>query len=139
MAQWSARLIVAVVTTIAQEVAIVLIVVFALPPVGVRLAPGWLILILVVWGSMMFSLYRAGSSALAKKPMTGFTRMADTTGMVVRALEPRGAVMIRGELWDAVSFDGKRINEGEEVLVLSQQGLKLTVKRAKRGESAGPD
>lgn len=123
------RLIVAIVTTMAQEAAIALIVLLGLPRAGVIVPLQGLIAILVVWGTMATLLYRAGSRALIRKPFPGLYRMVDCKGKVVSTLSPQGVVKVKGELWDAVSSDGRKINTGERVIVVGQDGLKLTVRR----------
>ena len=126
---WTARLVVAIVTTISQEVAIALIVLLGLPQIGVKIPVSGVVAILIVWGAIAISLYRAGSVALTKKPVTGLPNMVDSRGKVVSTLNPKGVVKVRGELWDAMAADGKRINRGEEIIVVAQDRLRLTVSR----------
>jgi membrane protein implicated in regulation of membrane protease activity len=55
--------------------------------------------------------------------MTGLRGIASTD------LDPQGYVQVRGELWQAVVADGlKRVFKGEDVCVVSADGLKLTVR-----------
>jgi membrane-bound serine protease (ClpP class) len=55
--------------------------------------------------------------------------MVGSQGKVVSPLDPQGVVRIKGELWKATSAAG-RIDTGEEVTVVRQEGLKLIVRQA---------
>jgi len=48
---------------------------------------------------------------------------------VVSPLDPDGLVRIRGELWVAESATG-RMDTGEEIVVVGQEGLKLVVDKS---------
>ena len=54
--------------------------------------------------------------------------MVGTVGETVRPLDTKGLVKIRGELWNAVSI-GEKIEAGEEVVVVAQNGLQLSVRK----------
>ena len=56
------------------------------------------------------------------------TTMIGSSGRVVSALNPEGKVKIQGELWRAIAVDAP-INPGEEIMVVKQKGLTLTVTR----------
>ncbi len=49
------------------------------------------------------------------------------TGEVVEPLSPTGRVLINGELWNAVSLSGEAIEKGEQIEVISRDGLTLYV------------
>jgi membrane protein implicated in regulation of membrane protease activity len=63
---------------------------------------------------------------------------ADLVGeraVVVRALEPRGWVRVRGELWRA---EGDRaITAGEEVVIVAAESMRLVVRAAESSSSSG--
>ena len=48
--------------------------------------------------------------------------------MVRTPVDPDGQVFVRGEIWRAVSEDG-RIGEGEQVRIVGVDGLTVHVKR----------
>ncbi|MFC1909752.1 NfeD family protein [Chloroflexota bacterium] len=123
------RLIIAIVTTVLQEAGIAMIVLLALPLADIILPIEALVAIMVAWAVVAFVIYRAGSRALIRKPLP-LTDMKDTRGKVVSPLDPHGAVRIRGETWDAVSQDGRKINNGEVIVVIAQDSLRLTVRKA---------
>ena len=61
--------------------------------------------------------------------------MVGSRGKVVSLLTPEGFVRIKGELWQATSA-GERIDTGEEVTVLGQDGLKLIVRQSNKDDLA---
>jgi membrane-bound ClpP family serine protease len=123
------RLAFAILATLAEEIAIILIVLLVLPRFGVHIPlPG---LIGLVAGVSVYAVisYRQASRALMKEPLAGFTTMVGSRGKVIRPLAPDGLIKIRDELWEATSA-GRRIDAGEEVIVVGQAGLKLVVRKA---------
>jgi membrane-bound serine protease (ClpP class) len=60
--------------------------------------------------------------------------MVGTRGVVASTLSPEGLVKIRGELWGAVS-DGGKIYTGAEVVVVGENGLKLSVRKIDGAEA----
>jgi len=129
--QGTSRLIIAIVSTIFQEAAIAMIVLLALPLADIKIPLPGLIAIMVVWGAIAFVVYRLGSKALTKKPLP-LTEMFGSRGKVVITLNPHGVIRIKNELWDGVSEDRRKINAGEEILVVGQDSLRLTVRRINR-------
>jgi len=126
------RLRLKIMATLAEEIAIVLIVLLVLPRFGVHIPlPSLIGLIagLAVWAVIS---YRFASRALVKKPMAGLSTMVGSRGKVVSPLDPKGLVKIGDELWEATSGD-KPIDIGEEVIVVEQNGLKLVVRRSTSG------
>jgi membrane-bound ClpP family serine protease len=125
------RLLVAIVTSLLDEVAILLLVLWVLPKMGVKI-PWWGIVIFVV-GFIAYAVltYLIGSRALRLKPMAGFTDMTGTEGKAMNQLEPEGWVKIEGELWEARS-EGGPIAEGAKIRVTGQKGLKLRVRGSGR-------
>jgi len=59
------------------------------------------------------------------KKLGGMEGMIGETGLVKKALNPRGTVMVHGELWEAEAETP--ITEGETVRVDSVEGLKIKV------------
>ncbi len=128
------RLIVAILSTLLEEVAIAVLVLWLLPRFDIHLPLAVLVIIMVAWAAYAVITYRMGSRALRKKPVAGLSDMVGTKGKVVSPLDPQGLVRIKGELWKARSAGG-RIATGEEVTVVRQEGLKLVVRREKPGHS----
>jgi membrane-bound serine protease (ClpP class) len=63
--------------------------------------------------------------ARANKVITGQSGMIDTIGIVQTPLAPEGKILIRGELWDAISPTPADV--GAQVRVTSVDGLRLHV------------
>ena len=124
----TARLILAIVSTLLEEAALVVIVLVGLPELGIKVPIGVLITVMVLWGAFSVFLYRIGSRALRKKPVVGLTIMVGSKGKAVNPLAPDGFVRIKGELWEAKSLSG-RIGAREKVVVVGQDGLKLAVRK----------
>jgi membrane-bound ClpP family serine protease len=124
----SARLIWAIVSTLLEEAAIAAIVLRGLPYLGIHHFPlAGLIALMIAWGAYSVITYQRGSRALKKEPLGGLPDMVGSQGEVVSPLAPQGLVRIKGELWQAKSASG-RMDTGEEVSVVGQDGLKLMVR-----------
>jgi len=127
------RLMLTFSATLVEEIAVVLIVLLVLPRFGIHIPlPGFIGMIvgLAVWGAIS---YRFASRALRKKPMVGSTTMVGSRGKVVSPLVPAGVIKIGDELWEAKSA-GRKINTGEEVIVVGQDRLKLVVRKSSAGD-----
>jgi membrane-bound ClpP family serine protease len=122
------RLIIAIITTVLEEAAIAVVVLWLLPKVDVHLPIFVLIIIMLAWAAFAVFTYRMGSRALRKKPVAGLSDMVGSRGEVVSPLDPEGVIKIRGERWVAKSARG-RLNAGEEVTVVGQEGLRLIVRK----------
>ncbi|MFC1907786.1 NfeD family protein [Chloroflexota bacterium] len=123
------RLIVAIVSTLLEEAALAAIVLLGLPKLGIQIPLGGLMAMMVAWGAYAIITYRMGSRALRKKPVVGPLAMMGSKGKVMSPLTPTGFIKINGELWEAISV-GDRVDVGEEIVVVGQEGLKLTVRKS---------
>ena len=130
----TARLIVAIFSTLLEEAALAVIVLWGLPQIDIYIPLPGLIIMMVAWVVLSVVLYRVGSRALRRKPLTGLSNMVDSRGKVVSPLAPDGVIKIKSELWDAKSA-GRKIKTGEVVTVVEQDGLKLSV--CKIGQKRG--
>ena len=117
------RFIIAIVTTVLEEAALVAGVLWGLPRLGVYIPLWVLIIVMVAWTAYAVITYRIGSRALRKKPVVGMT-----------PLTPEGFIRMKGELWRATAMD-KDIEVGDEVFVVSQDGLKLVVRKTNSSDS----
>ncbi len=123
----TARLILAIFSTLLEEAALVVIVLLGLPGLGVHIPLAGLIALMLAWVAFSIFTYRIGSQALIKKPVIGLPAMVGSKGKVVSPLAPDGLVRIKGELWEAESAGGGNIDTGEHIVVVGQQGLRLVV------------
>lgn len=73
---------------------------------------------------------------MAKENKFFLTTMVGTKGRVMRVLNPEGMVRIHGELWQAIASSAP-INPGEEITVIEQEGLMLTVARSNKADTKG--
>jgi membrane-bound serine protease (ClpP class) len=120
------RLVIAIVTNVLEEAALVAAVLWGLPRLGIYVPLWVLIIVMVAWAVCAVIIYRMGSRALRKKPVTGMTAMVGGKARVVTPLAPEGFIRMKGELWRATTADNG-IEVGDEVSVVSQDGLKLIV------------
>lgn len=123
----SGRLILAIISTIMEEVALAIIVLVGLPELGINIPIAVLVLLMAVWAAIAVVSYRAGSRALKRQPAAGIESIIGGRGRVVKTLEPEGLVKIGGELWRAES-DGMQIAVGDEVIVIGRDGSRLIVR-----------
>jgi membrane-bound ClpP family serine protease len=122
------RLIIAIVSSLLDEAIIVAIIILGLPRLGFRLP--LFVTILICTGFLIWAvgLYTIGSRILRKKPLPGFTHMVGLEGCVVKRLAPQGFIRVQGELWESRTENGV-IEAGTDIVVVSQKGLKLVVRR----------
>ena len=98
---------------------------------GLRIS--WLVIIPTVgaMAGLVITAVSMGLRALYRPASTGAAGMLGQVGVVKRALDPEGQVLIDGELWQAVAEDGP-VAAGEMVRVARMDGLTLTVTRSAR-------
>jgi membrane-bound ClpP family serine protease len=122
----------AILSTLLEAAALVTVVLWGLPQLGINIPLAGIIALVSALAAYAVITYRLGSRALKKKPVAGLTDMVSSKGKVVSPLDPEGLVRIKGELWQCRSVD-RRIDAGEEVTVVGQDGLKLIVRRDNSG------
>ncbi|MBA7481153.1 hypothetical protein ES707_16623 [subsurface metagenome] len=132
----SGRLIIAIVSTVLEEAALAAGVLWGLPKLGIQIPLWILIIVMLAWGAYTVITYRMGSRALRRKPVHGLTAMLGSEGKVVSPLAPEGMVRIKGELWRAKSASG-RMDTGEAITVVRQDGLKLIVRKRSPSDLEG--
>lgn len=70
-----------------------------------------------------------GIRAQRKKPTTGIEGIVGEMGEAITNLDPDGQVRVHGEIWKAVSSEGK-VKAGSKIKVERIESLQLTVRRA---------
>jgi membrane-bound ClpP family serine protease len=123
------RLVLAIISNVAWEVAIWAIWRWLLPELGINLHVYVLIGVLVAWAVFGTWLFIFTTRALKKQVTVGLPSMIGAAGKAAVRLAPEGMVKIRGELWSARSDKGN-IDAGEGVVVIGEDGLKLLVRKA---------
>ena len=63
-----------------------------------------------------------------KRPQTGKEEITGLMGTALTALDPRGQIKVKGEIWNARSLDG-RIEKGCRVKIVDMEGLELLVEK----------
>ena len=123
----TARLILAIISTTLEEVAIYVIWRWLLPEFDIRM-PFWvLICVMVAWAVFSVSLFVFTTRTLKKQVPVGLPSMVGTRGKVASPLSPEGLVRIESELWVATSAEGN-IDKGKDIEVVGEDGLKLIVR-----------
>ena len=130
----TARLILAIVSTSLEEVAIVAIWRWLLPEFGIELPLPVLIGVMAAWAAFSVSLFVFTTRTLKRQTVVGLPTMVGSKGKVASPLAPEGLVRIRGELWGATSGEGN-VDMGEEIEVVGEDGLKLVVRRVGTNKS----
>ena len=124
-----ARLIVAIVSTILEEIAIVVIWRWGLPELDIQLPFYVLIAVMVGWLAYSAFIFWFVTRSLRRKLVVGLPTMVGSKGKAVSLLTPEGQVRIKGETWGAEAT-GENIDAGEPIVVVGEDGLKLMVQRA---------
>ena len=125
----TARLILAIVSTSAVEVAFVVIWRWVLPEFDMELPLAVLIIVMVFWAIFAVVDFWLVTRILKRQTLIGLPTMVGSKGKVASPLAPEGLVRIKSELWGAESEEGN-IKKGEEVMVVEQDGLKLIVRKS---------
>ncbi len=92
----------------------------------------WEVILLITALTVAFFSFAIGLGLKAqrKKPTTGVEGMKGSVGFAEENLSPKGRVDIHGEIWNAISTEGK-IKKGEKIVVVDFEGLTLKVKKNK--------
>jgi len=78
-------------------------------------------------GILFIIIGRGAVKALKAKPKTGSEVLIGREAKVIKELNPIGQVMLRSEIWQAKSIDGKTIPEKTEVKIIKVEGNTLFV------------
>ena len=124
----TARLILAIASTLAVEAALYTIWHWMLPEMDIEMPLAALIAVMVAWAVFAAVNFWFVTRVMKRQAVVGLPTMVGGKGKVTSPLAPEGLVMIKGELWEAKSISGN-IDKGEMVTVIEQDGLKLMVRR----------
>ncbi|MFC1954175.1 NfeD family protein [Chloroflexota bacterium] len=113
-----------------DEAAVVVLVIVVLQFFGIRIPLPVKIVTGLVLGTLVFIIHVAVIPTFRRRIVTGSEGMLGAQGRVVEALNPVGAIIVKGERWRAVSVDDN-IEVDENVEVVGLEGLTLKVKREK--------
>ncbi|MEE8353123.1 MAG: NfeD family protein [Dehalococcoidales bacterium] len=124
-----------IISTAFEEAVLAAAVLWVLPALGLDMPPWLLALAMPALAAYNVFTYRKGIEALRTEPMPGMTTMVGIKGEVIRSLAPEGIIRVKGELWTARSAAGSLV-EGQRVVVVDQQRLKLVVEATDGADGA---
>jgi membrane-bound serine protease (ClpP class) len=133
----TARLVLAIVSTSAVEVALFAIWRWVLPEWEIEIPLAVLIGVMIAWAIFAVFDFWLVTRVLKKQTIVGLPTMIGSKGKAATSLAPEGQIRIRGELWGAEAIDGD-IDSGKVVVVVGQDGLKLIVRKEDKGLNAKP-
>ena len=84
----------------------------------------------VIGGIIAFIVYRVVRTH-RRQVKTGKEELIGKTATVKRALEPKGMILYKGELWTAI-LDKGQAKLGEEVIITKSDGLTLYVTKPQK-------
>jgi membrane-bound serine protease (ClpP class) len=117
-----------VLVALIDDIAVLALVFLLLWAFGVDIPLYLLIIIGLVAGTFVFFIHRAIVPSLRRGEVSGREGMIGCTGEVIEDLNPQGVVRVNDEYWKARSLSGD-ITVGEEVEIISIEGLRLEVSR----------
>ena len=95
---------------------------------------GWVIApIALMTLAFIVLVVRAAISAHRSRPVSGTSGMIGLTGKAATDIDPKGQVLVHGEVWSASSLGGK-VSKGEAIIVLDIDGLRLKIEPADKRE-----
>jgi membrane-bound ClpP family serine protease len=113
-------------TTAAEETALMVVLLWLLPKLGLNL-PLWIIILLAVaWGAWSYLTYRLGAKTIEQIPVVGAEALVGVRCRTTTPLSPGGYIRVGSELWRAHSVAGQ-INAEVEVVIVGVKGLNLFV------------
>ena len=133
----TARLIIAVVSTLVEEFALYAVWRWALPEIDIYVPMWVLVAVMITWAVFAIISFIFVTRVLRQRATVGLPTMVGTKGKAISPLNPEGQVMIKGERWGAKSIDGD-VDVGEVVTVVGQDGLQLIVRRTGTGNMKAP-
>jgi len=120
----------ATITDLLEEAALVAVVLWLLPRLGINIPLWGLILLMIALGAYSYMTYRLSKKALDKKPI--ISPDIGSKGRATTPLTPEGYVRISSERWKASSINST-IDTGGEVIVVGIEGMTLLVAPLNKG------
>lgn len=114
----------AIAVSLAEQAVLYVVTIWLLPPAGVTV-PRWLVVLLsAALATQSVVLTRINLKTLDRRPL--FSPDSGMRARAVSRLDPSGYVRVENELWVAVT-DGPPVEQGETVVVLRREGMRLVV------------
>jgi len=116
-----------IVTTLGEEAALAVVVLWGLPLLGINI-PWWgLILMMVALAAASYITYWFCQRALRKRAQVGLEALIGNEGKTTCRIAPKGYVRVQGELWKATSADKCILEEDTEVVIAGISNYTLLV------------
>ena len=112
--------------TIVIDGVLAMVLFWILPEADVQMSLASKIVILALFPLWSLLTYIPRKRALLKEVIEPAQAMIGKKGTAINRLDPQGTVRINYEIWNAIS-SAAPIEEGERIIVLSMDGLVLTV------------
>ena len=110
-----------------DDVAALLLLLLVLWIFDIQISLPIIVVAALLFGGLVFVIHKAIIPTFHKKQVTGAEGLIGLEGEVIQPLTPVGLIRTKGEYWKAKSL-GENIAVGEEVEILSLNGLTLMVK-----------
>lgn len=106
------------------------LVLFTNNPPALTVHPGLIAVVVILISAFVVLVVGAVVRGQRRRAATGVEALVGKTAVAKTALNPKGTVLVEGELWSA-SVDDARVEPGEEVIVTKVDGLRLVVTKKK--------
>jgi len=116
------------ISTIIEEIAIAVLLLWILPAFGVKVPPWVVAAVMACFAVYCYIMYRVGHPTVLYGGVTGPDAIVGSSGIVETIMQTEVYVRVQGELWKA-SCPGSEPKAGDEVIVTAIDGLSLTVRK----------
>lgn len=106
------------------------LVLFTNNPPALTVHPGLIAVVVILISAFVVLVVGAVVRGQRRRAATGVEALVGKTAVAKTVLNPKGTVLVEGELWSA-SIDDARVEPGEEVIVTKVDGLSLGVTKKK--------
>ena len=106
------------------------LVLFTNNPPALSVHPGLIAAVVIVVSAFVILVIGAVVRGQRRRAATGIEALVGKTAVAKTELNPKGTVLVEGELWSAI-IDDAMVKPGEEVIVTKVDGLKLVVTKKK--------
>jgi len=114
-----------------EEAILVAVVLWLLPLFDINIPLWGLAILMAALAVHSCIMYRMGRPTFLIKPKVAAENIIGDEGRVTRRLAPEGYVKVKGVLWKA-TCDEAELEIGDEIVVVSIEGLRLIVKPRRR-------
>ena len=116
-----------ILVSLLDDVAAVIVILLILWFLNIPISLSVIIFLILLFIALVFIMHKFVIPILHSRIITGSEGMIGLEGTVIKSLEPRGTISVKGEYWKAISI-GENIPIGEQVKIVAIDGLTLQVK-----------